>query len=378
MTRRQTNLLFSLKTVGIAGGYIAGGGHSPMMSLVGMGADQVLSMEVVLPSGQFVTASATSNPELFWALRGGGGGTFGVVTSVVIQAYPRIPVTTMSLAFGMSETLDGDLFAGLRSFFSHFPDFTEAGSFSYFFIVPNGLGGHLFLLVPLWGGNMTRPELEDLTAPWLAELEDLGIPVTPNFTEYTSMYSAFNGTWPGGEAVGAITSHAASRLFPRDNFADSAKLDATLAAIRYSVEEGGILIGYNIHPAPNAGANQDNAVNPAWRDARAFFMTTNTWGNDATHQEIADKLETVTTDWMEAWRAVTPGGGTYMSEGDINEPNFQQAFYGSNYARLYALKQQLDPAGLFYAPTAVGSEHWYITGQIPYWPTQNGRLCRRE
>lgn len=62
------------RTVGIAGGYIAGGGHSPMAALVGMGADQVLSMEVVLPNGRFVTVDEDSYPDLYWALRGGGGG----------------------------------------------------------------------------------------------------------------------------------------------------------------------------------------------------------------------------------------------------------------------------------------------------------------
>jgi hypothetical protein len=64
-----------------------------------------------------------------------------------------------------------------------------------------------------------------------------------------------------------------------------------------------------------------------------------------------------------------------MSEADILEPNFQQAFYGSNYDRLYALKQKYDPTGLFYAPTGVGSENWYMNGQVDAIPTQNGRLC---
>lgn len=59
--------------MGIAGGYIAGGGHSPMSALVGMGADQVLSLDVVLPSGRYVTANEDSYPDLYWALRGGGG-----------------------------------------------------------------------------------------------------------------------------------------------------------------------------------------------------------------------------------------------------------------------------------------------------------------
>ena len=65
--------------MGIAGGYIAGGGHSPMAALVGMAADQVLSMEVVLPNGRFVTANEDSNPDLYWALRGGGGSMFSAI-----------------------------------------------------------------------------------------------------------------------------------------------------------------------------------------------------------------------------------------------------------------------------------------------------------
>lgn len=62
-----------------------------MSSLVGMAADQVLSMEVVLPNGQFVTASATQNPDLFWALRGGGGSKFTQVDTLrcFLTFHPR-------------------------------------------------------------------------------------------------------------------------------------------------------------------------------------------------------------------------------------------------------------------------------------------------
>lgn len=60
--------------MGVAGGYVLGGGHSPMSSLLGLAADQVLALEVVLSNGRFVTVSKTSHPDLFWALRGGGGG----------------------------------------------------------------------------------------------------------------------------------------------------------------------------------------------------------------------------------------------------------------------------------------------------------------
>ncbi len=53
------------KTVGVAGGYVLGGGHSPQGSVYGLAADQVLAMEVVLPNGVFTSVTASSNPDLF-------------------------------------------------------------------------------------------------------------------------------------------------------------------------------------------------------------------------------------------------------------------------------------------------------------------------
>lgn len=64
-----------------------------------------------------------------------------------------------------------------------------------------------------------------------------------------------------------------------------------------------------------------------------------------------------------------------MSESDIIEPNFQQAFYGTNYERLYRPKQKYDPISLFYAPPGVGSEDWVVKSEVGL-PDQNGRLCR--
>lgn len=51
---------------------MAGGGHSPMSPLVGLGADQILSIEIVTPDGHFITVDEKQNPDLFWAIRGGG------------------------------------------------------------------------------------------------------------------------------------------------------------------------------------------------------------------------------------------------------------------------------------------------------------------
>lgn len=304
-------------------------------------------------------------------------GTFGVVTSIVIMAYPKIKVTTMTFSYTMSSTLSADTFwNGLRIYMTYFPTFPDAGTYGYFNIAPNGNGGFTFTFDPFWGANLTQPELETLVAPFLDELKASGIPVTPVYTEYTSLYPAWNTSFPP-EVVGSWTNHAGSRLFPRENFVNQTLLNETLAVVRYAIESGAILVGYNIKSAINPQANQNNSVNPAWRETLTHFILPALWGANATLAEIANASETLTNDWISKWRAVSPGAGSYFAEGDINEPDFQQSFYGSYYPRLYALKQQLDPWGLFYAPTAVGSEDWYITGQLPYLPTQNGRLCRK-
>ncbi|KAJ0381796.1 hypothetical protein COL922a_013828 [Colletotrichum nupharicola] len=84
------------KTIGVGGDYVAGGGNGPLISSYGAGADQVLSMEAVLPNGRFVSVDENNYPDLFFALRGGGGSTWGIVTSLVIRAYPKTPITSLS------------------------------------------------------------------------------------------------------------------------------------------------------------------------------------------------------------------------------------------------------------------------------------------
>ncbi|RYP12613.1 hypothetical protein DL767_011148 [Monosporascus sp. MG133] len=88
-------------TVGAAGGFLHGGGVSSLLSHTrGLAVDNVLEFQVVMANGALVTASPYENQDLFWALRGGGGGTFGVVTQATLRVYPDDPavVSTVSLS----------------------------------------------------------------------------------------------------------------------------------------------------------------------------------------------------------------------------------------------------------------------------------------
>ncbi|KAJ5124164.1 uncharacterized protein N7515_007989 [Penicillium bovifimosum] len=85
-------------------------------------------------------------------------------------------------------------------------------------------------------------------------------------------------------------------------------------------------------------------------------ITSTEWTNTTSDSAIKSKLNYLTNNVISQWRAVCPNSGAYMSESDIQESDFQLAFYGSNYERLYKLKQRYDPKSFFYAPTGVGSE----------------------
>ncbi len=82
----------SIRSKAAADSFWQGGGHSMLSNNFGLGADRVLQYRVVTPQGKYLTANACQNTDLFYALRGGGGGTFGVVMESTFLAEPR-PLT---------------------------------------------------------------------------------------------------------------------------------------------------------------------------------------------------------------------------------------------------------------------------------------------
>ncbi|ERF73336.1 hypothetical protein EPUS_08278 [Endocarpon pusillum Z07020] len=86
-------------TIGLAGGYTQGGGHSALASKYGLAADQTLEWEAIDGTGKYHKASRSEKSDLFWALSGGGGGTYGVVVSLTIKAHENIPVSGANLTF---------------------------------------------------------------------------------------------------------------------------------------------------------------------------------------------------------------------------------------------------------------------------------------
>ncbi|KAF2850140.1 FAD/FMN-containing isoamyl alcohol oxidase-like protein MreA [Plenodomus tracheiphilus IPT5] len=364
------------ETVGWAGGYVAGGGHSPLASIYGMAADQVLAFEVVTADGRLVTASNTVNRDLFWALRGGGGSTFGVVTSAIVKAHPKIKVTKSVFSFQANPNNSTNFWKAINAFFKSFPTYTNAGTYSYFWIWNYGTSLS-FQMTPFFAPNHTIDSFNKLTQPLFAELSALNISITPNTTFHEDFYSANKNAW-GQDTLGVTSLRQATRLFPKSLWETPEKFNNFYNTIKQTVMDGHTVGGY--HMAPGNPFNIDNAVNPAWRTAQSFLITANMVPDDATPAELKTASDTLTYGIMDSWRGIAPssaGGGVYLNEADIQEPHWQEDFYGArNYQRLLAVKRRWDPQELFYAATAVGSESWEVRDGEQGVQTQNGRLCR--
>ncbi|KAK7932153.1 6-hydroxy-D-nicotine oxidase [Apiospora marii] len=365
------------KGVGATGGYMAGGGHGPLMSLYGMGADSVLGLDVVLPDGRFVTADETQNTDLFWALRGGGGSTFGVVTGMALKLHPASSFSgvTFELASGPGTENSNEVFwRAMYAYWRKFPAYAERHTYGYSIMFPTETG-FTWSMLPWLVPGMPLAEFKDMVAPLFEEWTALGLNFTPNYFEHDNFYDTWKAHFPA-ENVAVDRVRTASRLFPRKNWDDEDLLTATMDAVRSIIEEGSALVHYNIQGLAPEGTPA-NAVNPAWREAVMFGIIGYAWDESTTPEEFEAGNRKISRDWMERLRKVTPGGGGYLNEGDVMEPDPGQAFYGSNYERLLEIKREVDPWDVFWAQTAVGSERWYVTRQEDWLTRQTGRLCRK-
>lgn len=253
-------------TVGVVGGWFQGGGHGPLSPLLGMGADDILSIDVVTSDGRFVTASDTQTADLFLALRGGGAGTYGVVTSATIKAHPRIPAATATWSFSYPADVSEDTFKqAIRSWLSYFPRYADMGLYSYLNVISAPGGGSSFVMDPLIAPNQTIEEAKAIIQPWLDDIEELGIEFKPEWNYYDSFKGVADNVLTNGSAnnYGSVSGN---RLFPREKF-EGEVLESTFDAIWDNVKAGYVVLPYSIAPAYERSSSTNNAVSPAWREA---------------------------------------------------------------------------------------------------------------
>ncbi|KAH7128243.1 FAD/FMN-containing isoamyl alcohol oxidase-like protein MreA [Dendryphion nanum] len=404
-------------TVGIAGGFLQGGGHSVWTSSKGLAADQVLSIQAVTADGRFVTADPHTNKDLFWAFRGGGPGNYGIITSVIIKAFPRTTTTSTSINLstvpgqGNSSGLPLETFwAGMRAYWKFTLDICEAGGLGYNFIrhtpfPSSNTTGYTFttsISLP----NRTTAEHRDFLRPFFQELNALGIPIaipsSLQIRQHENHIFTDSTFAPEEESVFPRSLHRralgdkvsstliGSRFFTRANHASPAAVDTMASAIRSFIEKENNGGGYTFHgidhcPSLKVSGFPDNAVQPAYREAVNHNQGyEGNWHWDGQSEIVSFEDLRVRhrrlQSHLASWRAITPNSGSYLNEGDAQEPDWKDSFYGTNYARLADIKRRWDSEGVFWVLSGVGSDEWTLRGSVGGGRsgifTQDGRLCR--
>lgn len=350
-------------TVCASGGYFQGGGHGVFGPLWGLAVDNVLQIDVVTADGSFQTVNACQDPELFFALRGGGGGTFGVVTSVTFKLH-RTPSNLVGPTILLSppngsaswslETQEeiltvyaqhaGALDAAHWGGYWTYTDFL----FNLYFLVPGTAATANATMAPLLNalarleGVVVTVSITDWGQDWRAAFEYLslmtGVRVTGGRVLLGSRivpYSALQE--PRGLAKAVLSAMAASKM---------------LAVI------GAAVIGPGVRGADPHGLT---SVTPAWRNGIVELVALSSWAWNATDGEKSARNATLA--FAQSLRSSYPDSGTYFNEASIDEPDWKQSFWGKrNYAKLLAIKARVDPQGVFVCRKCVGSELWKEDG----------------
>jgi hypothetical protein len=323
----------SVGAVGMAG-LTLGGGYGPLNGVAGLAADNLLSAEVVLADGTVAAATETSEADLLWALRGGGG-NFGVVTSMRVRLHPVPVVCTGRVIFPFGQARE--VLAGFGELIAGAPD--ELTVQTGFLSAPDGTPVLFFL--PTWSGA------PDDGMPWVKRLESLGTP----------LMSAV------GPAAYGEPLRRGDEMFARDgrhyairtrNLAGltAGTVDALVAA---GAARTSPLSAINLHhfhgaaarvplPATAFGVRQPHfmaEILASWRPAAGHDAD-----GAAPHRRWAD------TTAQQLSPHALPGG--YPSLLTPDEPERVDHAYGPNTARLIAAKKAYDPGNIFTATPLPG------------------------
>jgi len=343
-------------TVGIAGGYTQGGGHGHLASKYGLSADHVLEWEVVTAAGELVTANAKNHPELFWALRGGGGGTFGVVVSMTIKAFPDTYFSTAYATILKNGTNEKALWEAVGTFLRTLPSLVDAGAFVVWVAAPFG-----FMLMPAIAPDLHQEELDSLLKPFTNKLTELGLDYQYTSYEKPTFLSNYNSqtvSWNVSDYT------LGGRLIPRSLVEDDT--EALVDAIRF-ISSQTLMSGVTFNVSKGVSSPDEVAVNPYFRKAIASIAI-GTPINYTDWEATLAGQDQITNVFLPKLAAITPDGAAYLNEADFQAEDFKTLFYGAHYDRLEKIKAKYDPDDLFYATTAVGSDRWKEDVE--------GRLCR--
>ncbi|KIJ61684.1 hypothetical protein HYDPIDRAFT_115467 [Hydnomerulius pinastri MD-312] len=335
-------------SVGAAGGWVQGGGHSILSPLHGLGVDNVLEMTIVIASGEHLTANQYLNSDLFWTLRGGGGGTYGVVTSVTYRTHPAL--TVIGTFFSASSNNSNAVHSLLTEIVRTQPELTDAGWAGYGFGLANTLW--FLYLMPNATLSYANATLQPLFS-FAQNLTSQGLEIQmASITPYDSFYEWYSDIASDPSGGNGANIQIGSHLIPRDLF-DNAYQNVSdvlfnLGSYSWNAVAGGKVS--EIDP-------DSVGLNPAWRKALLHVTFGQTWPEGAAADDIDSAIDLI-KQGLKSVHKLAPDSGAYFNEASLYEEDPQGTFFGAHYEQLAAIKAKYDPGSSFLVQGGVGSEYW--------------------
>ncbi|KAF5489183.1 FAD-linked oxidoreductase [Colletotrichum siamense] len=328
-------------TVGISGGWVQGAGHSVLSNVYGLGVDRVIQFTIVTPDGSTRVANRCQNTELFWALRGGGGGTFGVVLDSSHLVEPVVPMAVADI--GVTPD-DKDVYG---EWMNLLVDTAVA-------LADDGWGGHIYgnslvHVSPLMT-NIEEAEgsLSKLIAFAAAHGGHANITIAPNWLSFFKDHVLVDSI-----AVGNLRL-INTRLVPVDIFTNTTLRDGLKGFLREMIaQEVSPYIPVDSPYLFRPDALNPSAVHPGWYDSLWMVGRPSLWEWNSTLEERVGVVRQMQAN-TERQREVTPGGFTYMNEANPFMSEWEEAMFGENYERLLEVKKMVDPDGLLSCWRCVG------------------------
>lgn len=383
-------------TVGVAG-LVQSGGFGSFSKAWGTAASSLLEAEVVTADGAVRIANACTNADLFWALKGGGGGSFGVVTRLTLQVH-SLPESFGSASF----VVRAKSTESFRRLVALVVDFCASSLLNAHWGEQIRVRPDDSVQVAMVFQGLDRTQAQAVWQPFLDAVEASPNDWSIDFSPLKFVSTAARTFWepslfkrvlgfqradgrPGAPRGNVYWTADGNQAGQFHHAYGSAWLPASMlepgrrATLVDALVDASRRVGVSLHlnkglagAAPEVvAAARDTATNPAMLDAFALAISGASQppaypgvpGREPEVDVARERRQAVADAMGELRRAGAIG--SYVAESDYFERDWQQAYWGAHYPRLAAVKEKYDPDGLFVVHHGVGSERWSEDGFTP-------------
>ena len=380
-------------SVGMAGGFIQGGGYGSFSRRYGNGAAGIVEAEIVLADGQIVVCNAFQHADLWWAIKGGGAGTFGVVTRITLATHEA--PTQVGILEGTfkakSESAWNELvqlvvkFWGDTLMTEHWGEkitFKTSREIDILLLFSGFDGAEATRMwAPLLEAIQGRPSEFEVSF----RVRDLPFRKAWNLEYFEKFDASMVSTddrggdstgqfWWAGDS-GQVSQYIAgyfARYMPASLLADTDRcVDVLVEATTHATVEVHVGKGLAGANAEAVARSRETSVNPTALDAAGLFIiagAVRAFPGLPGHEPDVTALLADRKRMKAAFDivfAATPGAGSYVNESDFHDQDWAHEYWGAHYPRLLDIKNKYDPDCLFWGHHLVGSEQWVNGGMQP-------------